>query len=196
MVVHTPRLCSEPLFLASGDSSDSEEIQKITCDPIASPAPALQIVAAARPPPTVSDLPQVELEVSKAEEQPVQQQQEEETAPTIFEPNDMEIQMVYIDQKTNKEVTDPDDTLVKQGQELLQAIKDQLAVHTVAGKPTEKKLIDQIVEKIMGSKGGLVRDRKARGERPYIGSSAQQTLKGIYGQVFVEEQEEQKRDEL
>lgn len=220
--MHTPRLCSEPLFLASGDSNASEAIQSITCDPIGNPYDGREEIAAA-PEPAVAETPEPVVEEPTIFEH-------EQEAPSLDEP--IEEVILYFDEQGN--IITPETGEVGHGDfsKQLAAMLEKSLGELFRGETEQQeaqrqepvqnnKRLNEIVQAYMHKKGDKAQPVKQKKpppyqkgawqptpnvDRPYIGSSVQNNLRGIYGDKFGgkqaasdqegEKQDKRKRDEL
>ena len=217
--MHTPRLCSEPLFLASGDSNASETIQSITCDPIGNPYDGREEIAA--PEPVVAETPEPVVEEPTIFEH-------EQQAPSLDEPTEEVI--LYFDEQGNIITPETGEAghgdfskqlaamLEKSLGELFRGETEQQEAQRQEPVQTNNKRLNEIVQAYMqkqGDKAQFVKHKpkpnqawqhRPNVDRPYIGSSVQNNLRGIYGDKFDgkqaasdlegERQNKRKRDEL
>lgn len=223
MVIHTPRLCSEPLFLASGDSSSSEVVQEITCDPVAS---SNYIAPEIAPPPSSPSA-----ESSAATESTPQKDEELQT---IFQDDPEEAEIIYVDETGTRMSTEEAEYILKQqelsqspspktieenegvaaviditdftnGDDLYKAVQAEVAkvyAKFRAGQ-TNDPALRNMLNRLAGTKAKEEEKvvQKPEADRPYIGSSTQQTLRAIYDESFAgaqkdEQEDERKRGEL
>lgn len=214
MVIHTPRLCGEPLFLAAG-TSINKPVSNIECKPVIRDSPSSSLDVEGKAPlvqepdrsEETSDVQSTEAASSKEPHQTIEIRQEDDYDLVILldEATGEVLSTEALDPETLDNGQDGEQTL----EGLAKAIQRSLQTlnveddHNVDGQSHEERLAT-IVKALFGGKADAEQNAEEEAFQPrdpqqqqgsrFVGSSRQQALRDSYHGQHHEEEEESKEN--